>query len=52
MYQSAKQGFRASREIPFERLMKDYYAIRGWDSNGVPSEQTLKKLDLDLAGAK
>jgi len=26
--------------------MEDYYAARGWDKNGVPTEETLKKLDL------
>jgi len=46
MYQSATEGFRAGKEIPFERLMKDYYQIRGWDENGIPTAATLKRLAL------
>jgi aldehyde:ferredoxin oxidoreductase len=50
MYQSAKEGFRANQTIPFERLMRDYYALRGWDCEGVPTPATLQRLGLDLAG--
>lgn len=46
MRKVAKEGFRAGKEIPFEGLMKDYYALRGWDKNGVPSKQTLERLNL------
>ncbi len=46
MYQSAKEGFRAGKQIPFERLMKDYYQIRGWDDNGIPAAATLQRLGL------
>ena len=28
-------------------LLPEYYAIRGWDKNGIPSEDTLKKLGLE-----
>jgi aldehyde:ferredoxin oxidoreductase len=49
MYQSAKEGFRANQTIPFERLMRDYYALRGWDCEGVPTPATLQRLGLDLA---
>jgi len=46
MCKSAKEGFRAGKQIPFDRLMKEYYEIRGWDENGVPTAKTLKTLDL------
>ncbi|UCE46437.1 MAG: aldehyde ferredoxin oxidoreductase family protein [Phycisphaerales bacterium] len=46
MYQSAKEGFRAGKQIPFEELMKEYYGIRGWDEAGVPTAKTLEMLDL------
>jgi aldehyde:ferredoxin oxidoreductase len=48
MYNSAKQGFRAGKVIPFKEMMADYYKIRGWDSNGSPDAETLKKLGLSL----
>lgn len=47
MYQSAKEGFRAGKHIPFEALMKDYYQIRGWDDNGIPTTATLERLALE-----
>jgi aldehyde:ferredoxin oxidoreductase len=46
MFQVAKEGFRASKAIPFEDLMKDYYALRGWDENGAPSKETMERLNL------
>ncbi len=46
MYNSAKQGFRAGKVIPFKELMEDYYQLRGWDKNGEPTRQTLARLML------
>jgi len=46
MFKAAKEGFRAGKTIPFESLMKDYYALRGWDENGEPTKETLKRLNL------
>jgi len=48
MFKSAQTGFRAGKVIPFERLMTDYYEIRGWDANGVPTPETLKRLQIDM----
>ncbi len=47
MFKSAQQGFRAGKTIPFEQLMEDYYSIRGWDANGVPTPETLERLQVD-----
>jgi aldehyde:ferredoxin oxidoreductase len=30
----------------FERSLLDYYALRGWDENGVPTPQSLRRLGL------
>ncbi|MFQ5691722.1 MAG: aldehyde ferredoxin oxidoreductase family protein [Nitrospinota bacterium] len=30
-------------------MLDEYYALRGWDSDGVPTEKTLRALDLDFA---
>lgn len=46
MLQSAKEGFRAGKTIPFKELMEDYYEFRGWDANGHPGEKTLNALGL------
>jgi len=48
MCRSAKEGFRAGKHIPFEALMQDYYQIRGWDDNGIPTTATLERLALEL----
>ncbi len=39
----------AVRDNDFEqKLLDDYYAYRGWNSDGVPTAETLKKLNLDF----
>uniref|UniRef100_A0A7C2P6L0 Aldehyde ferredoxin oxidoreductase n=1 Tax=candidate division WOR-3 bacterium TaxID=2052148 RepID=A0A7C2P6L0_UNCW3 len=30
-----------------EMLLEDYYRVRGWDKNGVPTKEKLESLDLD-----
>jgi aldehyde:ferredoxin oxidoreductase len=34
-------------KVPLDKMMPRYYQLRGWDSNGVPTQQTLKRLDLE-----
>ncbi len=34
-------------KVRLEKMLPKYYHIRGWDSKGVPTKQTLKKLDLE-----
>jgi len=31
---------------PFEAMLEEYYATRGWDSNGIPTPETLRRLGL------
>jgi aldehyde:ferredoxin oxidoreductase len=31
----------------FEEALDEYYALRGWDANGVPTAATLRRLSLD-----
>lgn len=33
-------------EEEFEKALEEYYMLRGWTSQGIPKEETLKKLDL------
>jgi aldehyde:ferredoxin oxidoreductase len=47
MFKAAKKGFRAGKIPPFKELMADYYSLRGWDTNGKPKEETLKRLGLE-----
>jgi aldehyde:ferredoxin oxidoreductase len=34
------------RTVPLEKLLDRYYRIKGYDNNGIPTEATLKRLDL------
>jgi aldehyde:ferredoxin oxidoreductase len=46
MFKAAKEGFRAGKVPPFKELMEDYYLLRGWDENGEPKYETLRRLNL------
>jgi aldehyde:ferredoxin oxidoreductase len=34
------------RTVPLEAMLDDYYRLRGWDSRGIPGQQTLSRLGL------
>ena len=46
MFQPAREGFRAGKTPPLKELLGDYYKVRDWDENGIPTARALKKLDL------
>ena len=33
-------------KVPLEKMKKTYYAARGWDKNGIPTERTLNRLKI------
>ena len=33
-------------KVPLEKMKKTYYAARGWDKNGIPTEKTLSRLKI------
>ncbi|MBF0225873.1 MAG: aldehyde ferredoxin oxidoreductase family protein [Desulfobacterales bacterium] len=33
-------------KVPLEKMLKKYYKLRGYDSNGIPSEKTLKRFKI------
>jgi len=35
----------------FEAMLDRYYALRGWDRNGIPTADTLTRLGLEKEGA-
>ena len=37
---------RPETVVPLDTMKKTYYAARGWDKNGVPTEKTLRKLKI------
>ncbi|MFX0170830.1 MAG: aldehyde ferredoxin oxidoreductase family protein [Candidatus Hodarchaeota archaeon] len=32
----------------FEKLIDEYYALHGWDNNGIPTESTIRKLEVEI----
>jgi len=30
----------------FDAMLQEYYQLRGWDSNGIPTPEKLKELDM------
>ena len=34
--------------VRMDRMLPEYYRLRGWDKNGIPTKRTLKKLRLDF----
>jgi aldehyde:ferredoxin oxidoreductase len=32
--------------VPLQPMLASYYRVRGWDSNGVPQEKTIQRLQL------
>jgi len=47
MRQAAVVGGRAGKApLNFERMLCDYYQLRGWDDNGIPTAEALTKLGL------
>lgn len=44
--EGASKGFNID-EKGFQLMISDYYVARGWDCNGVPTDETLKKFSLE-----
>ena len=48
LLQPAVVGGRAGKApYAFDKMLDDYYKLRGWDQNGIPTEETLKNLGLE-----
>jgi len=42
-----KDGETRMKREDFEYMLKDYYKLRGWDENGIPTKAKLKLLEID-----
>ncbi len=40
------QGEVILREA-FDKMLDEYYRLHGWDGNGVPKKETIRRLGLD-----
>jgi len=41
------EGPSAGQVVHLEQMLNDYYELRGWDSNGEPTKETVRELELD-----
>ncbi len=46
IYQPAESGVYKGKPIPWNEALQEYYALRGWSKDGVPSSDKLKELGL------
>ncbi|NPV70374.1 MAG: aldehyde ferredoxin oxidoreductase family protein [Firmicutes bacterium] len=45
---AAKEGFRAGKTpTPVSMYLDEYYKLRGWDANGIPTKECLRDLGLE-----
>ncbi len=42
-----KEGPSRGRLVELDQLLAEYYMVRGWDEDGVPGEEKLKKIGID-----
>ncbi|MFC2152665.1 aldehyde ferredoxin oxidoreductase family protein [Bacteroidota bacterium] len=47
-----ESGHSKGIKVNLEPLLDKYYALRGWDNNGIPSNEKLKELDLLKEGQR
>lgn len=45
------KGLKIDRE-KFEKMLDEYYALHGWDNNGVPTNEILQKLGIEREPTK
>ncbi|MHA1147523.1 MAG: aldehyde ferredoxin oxidoreductase family protein [Promethearchaeota archaeon] len=43
-----KEGASKDHVVPLKNMLKDYYYVRGWDHNGVPTEELLNELEIEF----
>lgn len=41
-----KEHLPGGRIVPLDKLLDEYYHVRGWDDNGIPTDEVLEKLNL------
>ena len=41
-----KEGASRNRVVQLDKMLNDYYKLRGWDEQGVPTQKTLDELGI------
>ncbi|MBN2240794.1 MAG: hypothetical protein JW712_13555 [Dehalococcoidales bacterium] len=47
VYEPAQSGAFRGREIPWDETLQEYYAIRGWTKDGLPTQSKADELEID-----
>ncbi len=47
VYEPAEMGTFRGKEIPWDETLQEYYSIRGWSSEGIPTRTKISELKLD-----
>ena len=43
-----KEGPSKDHIVPLDSMLKDYYFVRGWDQDGVPTPELINKLGIEF----
>ncbi|MBA7642769.1 putative oxidoreductase YdhV [subsurface metagenome] len=46
-YEPAARGIYKGKEVPWDATLQEYYAIRGWSTEGIPTRAKISELKLD-----
>ncbi len=46
LHEAMPQGPQKGHTVRLSEMLPEYYKIRGWDNDGIPSSKTLERLDL------
>ena len=41
-----EEGSSRNRVVQLDKMLDEYYVVRGWDENGIPTEETKRKLGI------
>ncbi len=51
-YEPGTVGIYRNKIVPWEQILKEYYEIRGWTPQGIPTKEKLHELKLDDVAAE
>lgn len=46
-YEPARMGIFKGNPIPWDEVLQDYYRARGWSPEGIPTRDTLRRLNVE-----
>jgi len=47
LLQPLKSGPASNKKIPYDAMLRQYYNVRGWTEDGVPTPETLERLKIE-----